>query len=348
MVGKITNLIGTTLNAVWTTAQKRIEDVKKSFFGLYDAVVGHSYIPDMVDGIAAQMARLDGVMVDPAKAATKKTAEAFKALAAEVQPLLDRLFPEAAAANAYGKDFATLEAAQRAGMLDRGQTASALERLQNQYRNDNDAERSNPLAEQASSESLANLKALDAQLAVFAGTVAAAIPNLSSVGGLFGSIADGVEGMKNDLARSFTDVILHGENLGDSLVNVFDRFASKILDDLFNNLFDGILGGGGGGGLLGGVGKLLGFAEGTPSAPRGLAMVGERGPELVNFRGGERVWPNGEGPALGGGGNVYHISGNLLTPEFWAQIQRMDAGAAQAGSKMAIRDLGYRQSRSLG
>lgn len=34
----------------------------------------------------------------------------------------------------------------------------------------------------------------------------------------------------------------------------------------------------------------LGFAGGTMSAPRGLAWTGERGPELVNFRGGEQVF----------------------------------------------------------
>jgi hypothetical protein len=34
------------------------------------------------------------------------------------------------------------------------------------------------------------------------------------------------------------------------------------------------------------------FAAGTPSAPPGWAWVGERGPELVRFRGGEQVIPN--------------------------------------------------------
>lgn len=36
-------------------------------------------------------------------------------------------------------------------------------------------------------------------------------------------------------------------------------------------------------------GPNLGYAAGTPSAPRGWAWVGEKGPELVNFRGGEQV-----------------------------------------------------------
>ncbi len=37
-----------------------------------------------------------------------------------------------------------------------------------------------------------------------------------------------------------------------------------------------------------------GFANGTPSAPPGMAWVGERGPELVDFQGGERVYNNNE------------------------------------------------------
>lgn len=36
-----------------------------------------------------------------------------------------------------------------------------------------------------------------------------------------------------------------------------------------------------------------GYASGTPSAPRGWAWVGERGPELMRFTGGETVLPHG-------------------------------------------------------
>src|SRR5690606_8361514 len=85
------------LNAVWDNLKRKIDFVKGLFFGLYDAVVGNSYIPDMVDGIAAQMDRLDAVMVAPVTKATSKAAKAFREMAAEVKDLLDRLFPEAAA-----------------------------------------------------------------------------------------------------------------------------------------------------------------------------------------------------------------------------------------------------------
>ena len=40
--------------------------------------------------------------------------------------------------------------------------------------------------------------------------------------------------------------------------------------------------------------KIHGFATGTFSAPSGLAVVGETGPEVVNFGGGERVYTNSQ------------------------------------------------------
>ena len=51
-----------------------------------------------------------------------------------------------------------------------------------------------------------------------------------------------------------------------------------------------------------------GYANGTDYASPGLHMVGERGPELVRFRGGEQVFANGKG---GGGVNInMTINGN--------------------------------------
>lgn len=50
------------------------------------------------------------------------------------------------------------------------------------------------------------------------------------------------------------------------------------------------------------------FASGTSSAPSGLALVGEQGPELVNFNGGESVTPAGQTAALlNGGGNTINL-----------------------------------------
>ena len=64
--------------------------------------------------------------------------------------------------------------------------------------------------------------------------------------------------------------------------------------------------------IVGGLKKLFGFATGTNNAPKGLALVGEAGPELVNFKGGERVY-NATNTAkmlsnAGAGGNVFNVT----------------------------------------
>ena len=68
---------------------------------------------------------------------------------------------------------------------------------------------------------------------------------------------------------------------------------------------------GGGGDVAPTVG-VPGFAEGTPSAPPGLALVGEEGPELVSFRGGEQVIPADPTDrllrAMDGGGSPVSVS----------------------------------------
>lgn len=50
-----------------------------------------------------------------------------------------------------------------------------------------------------------------------------------------------------------------------------------------------------------------GYWTGTKSATAGLAMVGERGPELINFRGGERVYSNSETRDLLGNRYEIHV-----------------------------------------
>lgn len=58
-------------------------------------------------------------------------------------------------------------------------------------------------------------------------------------------------------------------------------------------------------GWLGVLGHGHGYASGTNSAAPGLALVGERGPELVSFRGGEQVIPAQFLPGGRGGGDVH-------------------------------------------
>lgn len=60
----------------------------------------------------------------------------------------------------------------------------------------------------------------------------------------------------------------------------------------------------------------FGFADGTDNAPRGLALVGEEGPELVNFRGGEQVIPAPQTKQIlqsgASGGSIFNVTFNNL------------------------------------
>lgn len=63
---------------------------------------------------------------------------------------------------------------------------------------------------------------------------------------------------------------------------------------------------------------IMGWASGTNSAQRGLAVVGEQGPELVDFRGGEKVYNatdtrqllNGNAGSNASGGNTFNVTFN--------------------------------------
>lgn len=122
--------ISNRLGAIWDGLMDRIERVKEGFYNLYDAVVGHSYIPDMVDGIREQMQRLDAVMVQPAERATSATAQAFRELQGEVNGILARLFPQEARMNEYLRE---REAISRATFLTEAQRLEALTRLRREY-----------------------------------------------------------------------------------------------------------------------------------------------------------------------------------------------------------------------
>lgn len=117
---------------------------------------------------------------------------------------------------------------------------------------------------------------------------------------------------QKDALRGIVDDLIQGKSAAEAFAGALQKIANKLLDMAFDDLFTGLFkGSGGGGGFLSGL--IPGFAKGTNSAPRGLAVVGENGPELVRFNGGEQVIPNHKlnaptlpnlrGAATSGGGN---------------------------------------------
>jgi hypothetical protein len=80
------------------------------------------------------------------------------------------------------------------------------------------------------------------------------------------------------------------------------------------------------------LGQRYKYASGTNYAPGGLALVGERGPEIVDLPRGSKVYPNGVIPSgLGGTAvyetNTYNISIDAARVEEFNDIVRIAQGA---------------------
>lgn len=86
------------------------------------------------------------------------------------------------------------------------------------------------------------------------------------------------------LTSGFTDTSLH--EIRRDLSYIFEQTSSKManLDTILNGVFSG-------------------YATGTENARRGIHLVGEAGPELVQFKGGERVFNNRDTMSMMSGGN---------------------------------------------
>jgi tape measure domain-containing protein len=112
-----------------------------------------------------------------------------------------------------------------------------------------------------------------------------------------------------DVTRGIIDGFVEGASAADILADSLKKIGNALIDDVLNSIFKVNNAAGGGGGFLSGLLGLFGgggglgknyfpsaplpmYASGTSSAKSGLALVGEKGPELVRFGGGEQVVPN--------------------------------------------------------
>jgi len=148
----------------------------------------------------------------------------------------------------------------------------------------------------------------------------------------FSSFVDGTKSAKDafkDFERSLVQSIsrIASQNLAEALFGGKSNTGGPDFGKLISSLIGSLFGGGGGGGFASGP-QLGSFAAGTNFAPGGMALVGERGPELVNLPRGAQVIPNHE---LGGGGNttiVQHINVMPGADTRTARQAARDAGAA--------------------
>ena len=121
---------------------------------------------------------------------------------------------------------------------------------------------------------------------------------IRTIEGSFGSfVSDTITGFKSigDAARQLANTIIRS-------------LAQSFIADPITKAIGGLFGGGG-------IGSLFGFQDGGFANP-GFAVVGEAGPEIVDFRRPARIYSNEDlGAALsGGGGAVVNLTINADTP----------------------------------
>ncbi len=283
----------------------KVKFVSDAFFRLYDAVVGNSYIPDMVEGIAHWMGKLDAGMVQPAIGATEATKAAFETLKNDVASILEDLLTDTERANReLARKMATLNKGLAEGLINPVEYAAAVAAL--------NAQTLEPV------EPMAPLGSL------------AVLPNEAGLIGGMRATQQAFDDAANDFADTFSQAM--GRVLSGDIKGLFNDLLRDVMDnalrDLGRTLF-GAMGGsakGGGGGFWGtilGAMKIPGFKTG------GSFKVGGSGgadSQLMQFRAtpGEMVDIRKPGQDAGGG-MVVHVN---PSPYFDVQVERVAAPMA--------------------
>lgn len=327
------------LNAIWEGVKTKIDTVKGWFFGLYDAVVGHSYIPDMVDEIGQNMARLQSLMVDPAKAATTSTKEAFRGLASDVSGVLDRLFPLQAQLRSVLADMATLDKARAAGQIDAGTYDAARGKL-DQERRDIDREL-NPI--QIAAMELEPLNVALVDLSAIIGE----LPRIATEAEL--ALQDFGERLGDGIMGALRDVLSGRGSLKDVARDMLSRFFERTITDALKSLETSIFGEGGLGGFLGGLfsSVISGRAVGGPVVPGRAYTVGA-GEVFQPSQTGRILSRNDAMRALGGGaGGVGRIAVTVSGARGNQEIMEMVRQGVQEGIGQYDRVVGDRVDNSF-
>lgn len=333
------------LGAVFGWVARKVGEVGDAFFQLYDRVVGHSYVPDMVEGIAEWMAKLDAGMVVPAKKATEATRKAFEDLRADVASVMSGLMTDTEkAARDLARDMAVLDRALAAGPegggISRAQYDEAVRRRTTEVLTPLDpAPRLRPLT---------------------------AIEDLNEALGV-DRIKERIADMRTDFADAFADGLdaaLRGDwtsvlriMFGDALRDSFRNIGGQVFDWLGLGK-GGAKGGGGGWGDI--IGKVLGSFGGLPKFARGgsIAPSGMSGSDsqLTAFwkSPAEQVDIYKPGSVGGPAGGAVHfdLRGAVMTADLLSQMQTMasaSGGAAIRGAREVVpRDAAKTNRYTLG
>jgi hypothetical protein len=324
MVAGIRTWLVNKLNAVWDWVIGKVKAVGDAFYKLYDAVVGHSYVPDMVDEIGVQMRRLDKEMVDPAKKATQKTEEYFRDLKQRLADIMGDLFPEI-------RDKMDLEA--RLKTLQEGRDAKQLS--PDQY---------DALANAANRKYLGLDRDTPGMLAGGSPEEITALAGGKTIEDYLKETGDKFEealgGLKSQATVMKTVIVQTFEEMAQGALDAVSQLVDAIKGGGFLNILKGIVGLGLQLGKMGVFGSSIQTSLLTPIAgARALGgpvsggrpyLVGEKGPELFTPRSSGRITPNNE---LGGSRTEVRI---VPTPYFDAHVDgRAGVVVARAAPSIA-------------
>ncbi len=350
MVDGVKRIFEGPLFAVFKGAIDKIKGVGDAFFQLYDRVVGHSYIPDMVDEIGQHMARLDAALVRPVTQATQTAAERFRELQERASASMEALLTDRERLDReLGKDLAEYHTQLQGGAI----TQAAYDAMVRRRRTDYQIERNGQDAENLEAPKVGDLEGFgldrlqdkwrETQERI-ADTVARSRENFADA--FAGGMEDALRGDWSSLLR-----------------NIFGPMLQDSLRSLGGKLFDMGGGGGSGGFSWGSLAsavtksfKLPGFAnEGTIKA----GGTGGIDSQLVSFwkSPSEQVDiydPNRDGGSGGGSPLHFDLRGALMTADILGQMQEMASatgGAAFSGARKAVpsdmaRTSRYKRGRS--
>lgn len=328
------------LGMVWDGIKAKIESVGKWFFNLYDAVVGHSYVPDMVDGIALHFGRLNDVMVKPTEDAVKASDAAFSKLGSSVQQIMDRLFPLQALMRQARADKDALDKAFASGAINKGtyQNASALLEGETEQKRKDYFGYGTPDTW---------LTANDTSAIDMSAVAKAANDNLDKISRKFAETGkSGGEAMVDMVNKSLNALSNLAQSIKsggilDIMSNLFNAFGSLSQSGLFGsglqNAFKGFT-------------AISGFREAGGSVSGGKSyVVGEKGPEIFTASRSGYITSNDN---LNGRSQVQIVPSpyfDVVVDGRAANVAApMSVNAAQAGSVGAQRAMARRSKWNLG
>ena len=266
------------LGQIWDWVIGKITVVKDAFFDLYDAVVGNSYIPDMVEGIGVEMAKLQALMVDPARRATESVDEAFRKLAENGESLLARLFPVQAQIREIMEEFKLLNDLKDSGLISEETRRAGREVLLRDLR-----EARGPLPVSVANETARDIPTLEPIMI-----------ELEELPPILSDAQIALQDFGQNIGSSIMDAlhgVIEGRDFFDTLKQSFSRVLSNIMSDALNSLEGAIFGEGGLGGAIGG---LLSSLLGGSRAAGGPVMAGK----AYNVGLGEKFIPSMTGRVL--------------------------------------------------